>query len=189
MPPLVLASTSRYRRELLSRLQLPFDALAPGVDEAPIPDEPPADRARRLASAKAHAVARRHPDAVVIGSDQVCECTGLVLDKPGTVERARQMLASMGGQTVRFHTAVSLVVGPRHWRHTDRTVCRLRPLDTAAIEAYLTREPSLDTAGAFKIEGLGISLFESVRSRDPTGLIGLPLIWLSTRLRDLGFPV
>lgn len=189
MPTLVLASTSRYRRELLSRLHLPFDTQSPGVDEAPISGESPADRARRLAIAKAAAVAGKHPGAVVIGSDQVCECADLVLDKPGTLERAREMLGWMSGRTVRFHTAVSLVANGRRWRHTDRTVCRVRQLDARAIDAYLDREPSLDTAGAFKIEGLGISLFESVQSRDPTALIGLPLIWLSARLRGLGFPV
>lgn len=187
--PLILASTSRYRRELLGRLQLPFEAVAPGVDEAEIDGEAPGDRARRLAAAKARAVAGLRPGAVVIGSDQVCECRGQVLDKPGSIERARQMLGFMSGETVRFHTAVSLLHGGRHWHHVDQTICRVRALDAAAIEHYLDREPSLDTAGAFKIEGLGISLFHAVQSRDPTALIGLPLIWLSTRLRALGLPV
>jgi septum formation protein len=189
MPALILASTSRYRRDLLARLQLPFEAIAPGVDEAEILGEAPAMRARRLAEAKARAIAVLHPDAAVIGSDQVCECAGRILDKPGTLARARDMLGWMSGQTVRFHTAVSLVARGRHWRHIDRTVCRLRRLDNSAIDAYLDREPSLDTAGAFKIEGLGISLFTRVQSRDPTALIGLPLIWVSARLRALGHPV
>lgn len=189
LPALILASTSRYRRELLARLQLPFQTLAPGVDEAEWPDEAPPDRARRLAAAKARAIATLHPDAVVIGSDQVCECRGRVLDKPGSIERARQMLDWMSGETVRFHTAVSLIHRRRHWRHVDRTICRVRRLEAAAIQTYLDREPSLDTAGAFKIEGLGISLFRAVHSRDPSALIGLPLIWLSTRLRGLAFPV
>lgn len=187
--PLILASTSRYRRELLGRLQRPFEALAPGVDEAEIDGEAPGQRARRLAAAKARAVADRHPGAVVIGSDQVCECRGRVLDKPGSIDRAREMLGFMSGQTVRFHTAVSVLHGGRHWHHVDRTLCQVRALDAAAIEHYLDHEPSLDTAGAFKIEGLGISLFRAVESRDPTALIGLPLIWLSARLRALGFPV
>lgn len=187
--PLILASTSRYRRELLGRLQLPYEAVAPGVDEAEIDGETPAERAQRLAAAKARAVSLLHPDAVVIGSDQVCECRGQVLDKPGSIERARELLGFMSGETVRFHTAVCLLHGGRRWHHVDRTICRARALEAAAIEHYLDREPSLDTAGAFKIEGLGISLFHAVRSRDPTALIGLPLIWLSTRLRALGFPV
>lgn len=189
MAPLILASTSRYRRELLARLHLPFDAVAPGVDEVEVPDELPAGRSRRLAEAKARAVAAAHPAATVIGSDQVCECRGRVLDKPGTVERAREMLGWMSGQSVRFHTAVSVIAGGRHWCHVDRTVCQVRELDAAAISAYLEREPSLDTAGAFKVEGLGISLFSAVRSRDPTALIGLPLIWVCARLRALGRPV
>ncbi|MCU0754164.1 MAG: Maf family nucleotide pyrophosphatase [Xanthomonadales bacterium] len=189
LPALLLASTSRYRRELLGRLQLPFVCLAPGVDESERAEEAPRDRARRLAEAKARAVAVTHPAAAVIGSDQVCECRGLVLDKPGTLARARQMLDWMSGETVRFHTAVSLIHGRQHWHQVDRTVCRVRRLDAAAIDAYLAREPSLDTAGAFKIEGLGISLFSAVHSRDPSALIGLPLIWLSARLRRLRFPV
>lgn len=188
-PALILASTSRYRRELLARLHLPFEARAPGVDEAPLDDEAPALRARRLAAAKARAVATTHPTATVIGSDQVCECRGHVLDKPGSVERAAEMLTRMSGETLRFHTAINVIHGGRHWRHVDRTVCRVRELDAQAVARYLRLEPSLDTAGAFKIEGLGISLFESVRSRDPTALIGLPLIWLSATLRRLGHPV
>lgn len=189
MRTLILASTSPYRRQLLSRLQLPFEAIAPGVDEAEQPDEPAAIRARRLALAKARAVAMQHRTAVVIGSDQVCECAGRILDKPGTLDRAREMLGWMSGQTVRFHTAVTVVAGARCWHHVDRTRCQVRSLGNATIEAYLLREPSLDTAGAFKIEGLGISLFDQVQSRDPTALIGLPLIWLSRRLRALDYPV
>lgn len=188
-PTLILASTSRYRRELLARLQIPFETVAPGVDEAEQPGESPAARARRLAEAKARAVATAHPGAVVIGSDQVCECRDRVLDKPGSTARAREMLRWMGGQSVRFHTAVCVISGGRHWRHLDRTTCQLRTLSDAAIEAYVSREPSLDSAGAFKIEGLGITLFTAVQSRDPTALIGLPLIWLATRLRGLGYPV
>lgn len=188
-PALILASTSRYRRDLLMRLQLPFVAIAPGVDEAERPGELPAARARRLAEGKARAVANAHPGAVVIGSDQVCECRGRVLDKPGSTARAREMLGWMSGQSVRFHTAVSVIAGERRWHHRDRTTCQLRALDDAAIEAYVSREPSLDSAGAFKIEGLGISLFTAVQSRDPSALIGLPLIWLSARLRELGYPV
>lgn len=187
-PRLVLGSTSRYRAELLRRLVADFERSAPGTDEAPLPNEAPAERALRLAIAKAEAAAGSSRDALVIGSDQVAELDGMILDKPGTAERARVQLAASSGREVRFHTALCLLDtrdGHRH-THVDRTLVRFRPLGAAEIERYIEREQPLDCAGSFKCEGLGISLFESIDNRDPSALIGLPLIALARLLREAG---
>jgi septum formation protein len=188
-PPLILASTSPYRRELLERLGVPFAVEAPDVDEAHLADEPPTERALRLAAAKAEAVSRRHPGAVVIGSDQVAAAGGVILDKPGTVERACQQLKHLAGSQARFHTACAV-----RWHntgfsvnHLDTVTVAVRDLTAAEIAAYVAREQPLNCAGSFKSEGLGIALFSRIESEDPTALVGLPLIWLAGALRQAGY--
>jgi septum formation protein len=189
-PRLILASTSTYRQSLLARLALPFETVAPSVDESPLAGESPADLAARLARAKAGCVSVAHPGVTVIGSDQVAELQGEPLGKPGTVSRAVEQLRRCSASTVRFLTAVTLV-GPDGslWHHTDTTLVHFRALEESEIQRYVQRESPLDCAGSFKAEGLGISLFQSIDSRDPTGLTGLPLIWVAQRLRALGFSV
>lgn len=188
---LVLGSTSRYRAELLRRLVDDFDQRAPGTDEDARPGEAPADRALRLAIAKAVAAADGLRDALVIGSDQVAERDGHVLDKPGSVERARAQLRDCSGREVHFHTALCLLDTRDGLRrtHANHTCVRFRTLSANEIERYVAREQPLDCAGSFKCEGLGISLFERIDSEDPTGLIGLPLIALARLLREAGIPV
>jgi septum formation protein len=188
-PPLILASTSPFRRELLERLGLVFTVESPDVDEAHLQGEPPTERALRLAAAKAEAVALRHPAAVVIGSDQVAAAGGVILDKPGTVERAQQQLRHLSGSQARFHTACAV-----RWHNTGYSVNHLetvtvavRDLTAAEIENYVAREQPLNCAGSFKSEGLGIALFSRIESEDPTALVGLPLIWLSGALRQAGY--
>jgi len=190
-PLLILGSTSRYRAELLRRLCDGFTQDAPGTDETHLPGEPPADRARRLAVAKAKAVAARHPGALVIGSDQVAELDGQPLDKPGTAECAREQLRRSSGRTVQFHTALCLFDGRdgTHQMHTDSTRAVFRPLSDSEIERYVAREQPLDCAGSFKCEGLGISLFERIENDDPTALVGLPLIALARLLRNAGYAI
>lgn len=189
MSSLILASTSRYRAELLQRLGLPFQALAPEVDETPSPGEPAQKLAARLAQAKAESIARRHPQAWVLGSDQAAACEGRLLGKPGSRDAACEQLAALSGRHAMFATGVALVRGDgaRLLRDLDVTVVKLRRLGTAAIERYVDAEPAYDCAGGFKIEGLGISLFEDIQSRDPTGLIGLPLISTARMLRKAGY--
>ncbi|HET8764853.1 MAG TPA: Maf family nucleotide pyrophosphatase [Rhodanobacter sp.] len=187
-PRVVLASTSRYRAELLRRLMADFEPCRPDVDETPRPGEPPAMRAERLAIAKAEAVAAGRRDALVIGSDQVAELDGDLLRKPGSIANACAQLAASSGHAVAFHTAVC-VVDTRNGRRTsriDRTQVQFRTLSSAEIERYVAREHPLDCAGSFKCEGLGISLFERIDSSDPTALIGLPLIALAQLLRAAG---
>lgn len=183
--PVLLASTSRYRRALLERLRIPFESADPGVDETREPGEPPQALAARLARAKARAVARRHPGAIVIGSDQVCAAGEMVLGKPGTVPANRDMLALLSGRTATFHTAVAIVGEEAGLlrEHLDATHCHFRALDAAEIERHVAVEPGLDCAGGFKSEGLGISLMTRIESQDPTGLVGLPLIWVAATLR------
>jgi septum formation protein len=190
-PPLILASTSRYRRELLARLRIPFEVVPPGVDEAARPDEAPGALALRLAREKADAVAARHPDAIVIGADQVAVLAGKVLDKPGTHANAVAQLRAVRGQRVSFLTAVAVA-----HRAKRRVAARLVPCDVEfrnfpdeAIATYLGAEQPYDCAGAAKIEGLGIALVERVHSDDPTALIGLPLITVVEFLRDFGCDV
>jgi len=187
MRTLILASTSKYRRELLARLALPFEAAAPGVDETPIAGEPPAERAARLATAKARSI--RAADAVVIGSDQVASLDGAILRKPGASAAALRQLEAAQGKTVLFHTAVTVrdSAGGAEWSHVDHTSVRFGRLPTAALERYLAIDEPFDCAGSFKSEGLGVALFERIESTDPTALIGLPLIWLAATLRSAGF--
>ena len=176
--PLVLGSTSPYRRELLQRLQIPFEVAAPDVDETALPQETPSALAGRLALAKAHAVARNFPQAVVIGSDQVADLNGLALGKPGTHERAVVQLRQMRGQTVIFQTAVAVVCLESGFEQTGLAAVRVkfRDLSDLEIENYLRAEQPYDCAGSAKSEGLGIALLESIDSDDPTALVGLPLI-------------
>jgi septum formation protein len=188
-PPLILASTSRYRRELLGRLQLPFTSEAPGVEESHRPGETPPARARRLALAKAQAVAARAPGAIVIGSDQVAVHGADVLDKPGNAERSRAHLRTLSGSEAHFHTAVAVVCIDRRVveEFTDLTTVRFRPLSAEEIARYVERERPYDCAGAFQSESLGVTLFERIESLDPTALVGLPLIRLAAALRSLGY--
>lgn len=188
---LVLGSTSRYRRELLQRLGLSFDVVGPEVDETPLQGESPASTARRLALAKARAVARRHPDAVVIGSDQVADLDGEALGKPGTHERAVAQLQRMQGRTVLFHTALAVVCVASGFEATDLAPVRVvfRQLDDDEIERYLQAEKPYDCAGSAKSEGLGIALLDRIDSDDPTALVGLPLIRTCHLLRQAGVKV
>ncbi|GAB2548709.1 Maf family protein [Rhodanobacter koreensis] len=187
-PRLVLGSTSRYRAELMRRLTADFEQRAPGTDETALVGETPAARALRLAIAKAEAAASGLHDALVIGSDQVAELDGRILDKPGTAERAHAQLTASSGREVHFHTALCLLDtrdGRRH-THVDHTRVCFRELNPAEITRYIEHEQPLDCAGSFKCESLGISLFESIDNRDPSALIGLPLIALARLLREAG---
>jgi septum formation protein len=184
-PPLVLGSTSRYRRALLDRLGLPFEVAAPGVDEAALPGERPAMTALRLAEAKARAVASRYADALVIGSDQVADCDGRAVGKPGDRARAFEQLRALSGRTVVFHTGLALVdaASGRCHRELVDVASTFRTLGDAEIARYLDREQPYDCAGSVKSEALGIVLFDRIASDDPTALIGLPLIALARLLR------
>jgi septum formation protein len=189
-----LASTSAYRRELLARLRLPFSCVAPGVDETPRAGERPLALAVRLARAKAVAVALQHPDAWVVGSDQVAvrvdtSLGELMLGKPGTEALCIEQLRGCSGQSLSFVTAFAVVRHNGHSAHefVDTTQVTFRELDDATIARYVAREAPLDCAGGFKSEGLGITLCESIHSVDPSALIGLPLIQLSKVLRGVGF--
>jgi septum formation protein len=189
--PLVLGSTSKYRRELLSRLGLPFEVAAPEVDEAPLEGEMPAALAQRLALAKAHAVARRHPDAVVIGSDQVADLGGEALGKPGNHENAVAQLRRMSGRQVIFQTAVAVVCLDSGFEQADLAPVRVqfRELTDAEIEHYLRAEAPYDCAGSAKSEGLGIALLDAIDNDDPTALVGLPLIRTCRMIRAAGVKV
>ncbi|MBX3632545.1 MAG: septum formation inhibitor Maf [Simplicispira sp.] len=185
---LVLGSSSRYRRELLERLRLPFTVAAPETDETPLPGEAPRALALRLALAKAQAVAALHPEAVVIGSDQVADLDGEPLGKPGNHARASAQLRRMGGHTVVFQTAVAVVCAASGFSEVDiaPVEVRFRPLDDATIERYLRAEQPYDCAGSAKSEGLGIALLDAIVSDDPTALVGLPLIRTCRMLRAAG---
>jgi septum formation protein len=185
---LILGSTSRYRRELLQRLRVPFDVVSPDVDETPLASEAPQALATRLALAKAKAVAVLHPNAVVIGSDQVADLNGEPLGKPGTHERAVLQLQRMRGQTVVFQTAVSVVCQASGFEQTElaQIKVRFRDLSDAEIEAYLRAEEPYDCAGSAKSEGLGIALLDAIDNDDPTALIGLPMIRTARLLRAAG---
>ena len=186
--PLVLGSTSRYRRELLQRLNLTFDVAAPDVDETPEPGETPRTLALRLALAKALAVARQHPSAIVIGSDQVADLAGEPLGKPGNHERAVQQLQRMQGHTVVFQTAVAVVCLATGFEQVELAPVevKFRDLSDAEIERYLRAERPYDCAGSAKSEGLGIALLDAIHSDDPTALVGLPLIRTCRMLRAAG---
>ena len=186
MPPIILASTSRYRRELLSRLQLPFTTRSPDAVEDAIEGETPAGMAARLALAKARSIVAAN--ALVIGSDQVASLDGQLLRKPSSAEVAVTQLRAAQGKTVLFHTAVAIIAtgSGQTLQHVDRTEVLFRRLDDAALEQYVRLESPLDCAGSFKSEGLGIALFERITSQDPTALIGLPMIFVADALRKLG---
>ena len=187
-PELILASTSRYRRELLARLKLPFEVQSPDVDETPRAGELPAALALRLALAKAHAVSARYRGAVVIGSDQVADLDGLPIGKPGTHERAVEQLRAMSGRSVVFQTAVAVVCAANGFCATALTPVRVnfRVLADSEIERYLRTEQPYDCAGSAKAETLGIALLSAIESDDPTALIGLPLIRTCELLRQAG---
>jgi septum formation protein len=186
---LVLGSTSQYRRQLLERLGLPFTTAASNVDETPLPGESPIDLVHRLARSKAEAVAERHRNSLIIGSDQLAVCGREVLGKPGSGERAMAQLKALSGQRVTFNTAVHVVNSDTgaNEGHLDVTTVHFRQLTDAEIERYVARDRPYDCAGGFKVEALGVALFTRVESQDPTGLIGLPLIWLASALRKRGF--
>lgn len=189
--PLVLGSTSRYRRALLAQLGLPFEVAAPDTDETPLPGEPPSATALRLAEAKARSVAARYPKALIIGSDQVADCDGRAVGKPGNHDRAVAQLVELSGRTVVFHTGLALY-------DPIREVCQValvdvrstfRSLSLAEIDAYLRRDQPYDCAGAVKSDALGIALFTCIESDDPTALVGLPLIRLTDMLLTAGVSV
>ena len=188
---IVLASSSRYRRELLQRLGLPFESWAPDIDERPLPAEPPRETAIRLARAKAEAAARKFPSAWIIGSDQVADLDGRAIGKPGTFDNAREQLRDVSGHSVLFHTALCFWNARLERRHERlvTTDVAFRRLTEAEIERYLEREHALDCAGSAKSEGLGISLLARLGGEDPTALVGLPLIALAAMLRAEGFDV
>jgi septum formation protein len=191
-PSLILASASPYRRALLERLELPFRQRAAEIDESPRPGESPADLVRRLARSKAEAVARAEPGAVVIGSDQVAVRGDEILGKPGDAAAAIDQLSRSAGRHVEFLTGVCVLGGAQPEdpeEHIDITRVVFRPLAAEEIRRYVEREQPFDCAGSFRAEALGIALFERIDSQDPTGLIGLPLIWLAGALRRVGLPV
>jgi septum formation protein len=190
-PALVLASTSRYRRALLDRLGLPYATVAPDADETPLPGEAPAATALRLAEAKARSVAGTFPQALIIGSDQVADADGTVVGKPGNAAAARQQLALLSGRSVVFHTGLALLDGRTGACQTAMVDIRsrFRQLTAGEIDAYLEREQPWDCAGSVKSEALGIALFEAIESDDPTALVGLPLIRLTSMLKAAGVGV
>jgi len=193
MQNLILASSSSYRKALLERLQIPFTCVSPDLDERAHNNESAQDQAIRLASEKAQAVAQAFPEATVIGSDQVAELCLIdsknhspsVLGKPGNHQRAAEQLSAQSGQLVKFYTAVTVLKGGVPHSALDITEVKFRHLSSAEIESYLKADTPYDCAGSFKAESLGVSLFESIKSDDPSALIGLPLIKLSQMLRDL----
>ena len=186
--PLILGSTSRYRKELLNRLRIPFETASPDVDETPHSNESPKDLALRLALAKARAVALKYPEAVVIGSDQVADLEGTPLGKPGNHANAILQLQRMRGKTVIFQTALSVVCIATGYERTDlaEVKVKFRDLSDAEIETYLRAEEPYDCAGSAKSEGLGIALLDAIDNDDPTALIGLPLIRTCQMLREAG---
>lgn len=191
MRELILASSSRYRADLLRRLGLPFAAYAPDIDESATPGERPRDLVERLARQKAAAVAQAHRNALIIGSDQVAVLGERILGKPGTAARAREQLGLLSGRSVTFLTSLCLLdaaSGTAQAAVIPANV-RLRQLSAAEIADYVAREQPLDCAGAFKSEGLGIALFEAIEGTDPNALIGLPLIALCSMLRQAGVAV
>lgn len=190
-PALILASSSTYRRELLQRLALPFQCIAPELDESAQPGEDAATLVQRLARQKAQVIAQQHPEAVVIGSDQLAVHADQRLGKPGDAERTFQQLRSLSGQQVVFHTAVHVThaaSGMSH-SHLDLTTVQFRHLQDEEIRRYVAHDQPFNCAGGFKMEALGIALFERIDSEDPTALIGLPMIWVAGALRAHGWQV
>jgi septum formation protein len=188
-PSIFLASSSQYRRQLLNRFLDNYEAVDPEVDESNPDDLGPAELARDLARKKAEAIAINARKALVIGADQLAVLDDRVLGKPGDHQRAVEQLLAASGNTVTFLTAVCILdpVGRARYEHTDTTVVRFRDFDRRLAEAYLRHDEPYDCAGSFKIEGAGFVLFESVRTDDPTALIGLPMIWVADRLLQLGY--
>lgn len=186
---LILASTSKYRRELLERLKIPFEVVAPEVDETPLAKETPAELVLRLAKAKAQVVAKQYPNSWVIGSDQVADFLGAAIGKPMDHERAMAQLQLMRGETITFRSGICLMKGDQHYLNSVDTEVSFRKLSDDAIERYLLTEKPYDCAGSAKSEGLGISLVSAIRSEDPTALVGLPLITLSSFLMQAGFQI
>ncbi len=191
LPSLVLGSTSRYRRALLERLGIPFTAIAPACDEEALKDPrlTPQALAEMLAEAKAVSLLPAHPQAVIIGSDQVCALDGDLLHKPGTPDRAVAQLLRLQGRSHRLITAMTVIHGTRRWRHTDVTTLVMRPQTEAALARYVAADQPLDCAGAYKLELRGIGLFERIESADQSAIVGLPLIALAGILRESGFRI
>jgi septum formation protein len=187
-PTLILGSSSPYRRALLERLTADFTTAVPDIDETPQTDEQPEALALRLACGKAATISALHPDALVIGSDQVASVDGQILGKPGGHQVAAQQLARCSGKAVIFFTAVCVrrAIGSWEETHLDQTKVQFRTLDQATIDAYLQKDQPWGCAGSFRSEGLGVVLFESIDNQDPTALIGLPLIWLAGSLQRAG---
>jgi septum formation protein len=188
---IILASTSRYRKRLLERLHIPFRCMSPQADETPLADEAPSDLATRLALTKARSIAALHPDAIVIGSDQVAAIEGRIVGKPGDFESAKTQLQESSGHPIHFYTAVAIVLlGQKLVRyHVEPTTVHFRNLNDTQIENYLHKEQPYDCAGSFKVEGLGITLFEGITGNDPTALEGLPLIKLTELLGAVGVDI
>lgn len=191
LPSIILGSSSRYRRELLSRLRLPFTTASPDIDESAIGDETPREQAIRLARGKALAIAARHPGCCVIGSDQVASCEGRTYGKPGSREAAIAQLEELSGRTVVFDTALCVIAGTSDTllEVLVPTEVAFRALSRGEIERYVDADNPIDCAGAAKSESLGIALLERLSGDDPTALVGLPLIRLSAILRSLGYPL
>jgi septum formation protein len=187
--PLILASTSRYRAALLQRFGLEFTTINPEVDEAEVRGESPRGRAFRLSEVKAEAVATRFPDAIVVGGDQVPATSTTILNKPGNAANCREQLKLLSGSTAEFYTActVRCIATGVKLSHVDTTAVKLRPLSAAEIDRYIEREKPFDCAGGFKAEALGITLFERIDTEDPTAIVGLPLIWVASALRAVGY--
>ena len=188
-PTIVLASSSPYRRDLLNRFLDQYEVVDPEVDERNEQELDPGDLAAHLARKKAEAVAINERKALVIGADQLAVLEGQVLGKPGTHAKAVEQLLAASGQTVTFLTAVCILdpVGRARYEHTDKTIVRFRQFDRRLADAYLRHDEPYDCAGSFKVEGAGFVLFDSVRTDDPTALVGLPMIWVADRLRQLGY--
>lgn len=185
--PLILASSSIYRRELLSRLKIPFSCISPDVDESPKQGESVAALALRLSILKARTVAHQHPEAIVIGADQAASLEGQIIGKPGSLYAAEQQLSRLSGQTVVFHSALTVVRGDNYCKSIDvPTTCVFRTLSPSAIQRYVKIDQPSDTAGSAKAECLGIALMERMDSSDPTAIIGLPLIALTHMLCEVG---
>jgi septum formation protein len=187
-PPIILASSSRYRRGLLDRFLTEYETVSPGVDESAEPFTDVTELARTLARKKAEKVSSKYRDAIVIGADQIAIMDGVVLGKPGDHPRAVEQLLAASGRSMRFLTAVCVLdpFGRRRYEHVDTTEVRFRSFDRRLAETYLWHDEPYDCAGSFKIEGAGFVLFDSVKTEDPTALIGLPMIWLAATLRELG---